>query len=211
VSTRRYKLRGKLARCTAYHEAGHAVTNTLLGRAVRYVTIVPANGLRGHTQEYLSRGFKPAHELARPRSDRLRRQAEVEIMGSVAGPLAEARLRLEGKDPEVDEIDEWIDVVQGACSDLDKIETHVSILGFGLMPEFWFWGDDDVLEEFNPLMHCLRRRTEELLEDNWATVTTVAEMLLVEHTLNARRIRELMDGAVALEHGTVTASQLRLF
>ena len=72
----------------------------------------------------------------------------------------------------------------------------------------------DILEECNPLSHCLRRRTEELLTQDhvWGQVVAVAETLLVERSIAGRRVRELMDVAGAGDdHGAENGYQLSLF
>jgi hypothetical protein len=176
---RRYKLRGRRVRQTAYHEAGHAVIALRLGRAVRRVTVVRDGESLGQVNYYRhGRDLKPMQELTSPRGDRNRRRVEMDVVINLAGALAVLRLG----DP-----DDRFALMLGTNFDDANIRNSLSLLGYRLPPDARWWWDAEQRGRF-PLLDACFRCTQQLLAQQWPQVVALAEALLVERSLSGRRV-----------------------
>ncbi|MDQ3398819.1 MAG: cell division protein FtsH, partial [Deinococcota bacterium] len=175
---------------TAYHEAGHAVSYVAqpdLGRA-RKVTIMPRGGAGGFMAPLSKERMYYEKDLFKQ-----------QLLVAFAGRIAEKKLT--GT------------VSSGAASDL-KQATDIAkqmVFDFGMgAEEFIAWGSDSgpvflggeisrrkdfsettarqLEEEVNAILREAYERTEHLVEENWVAVTSVAEALLVQETLDGSLI-----------------------
>jgi len=81
----------KRIEATAYHEAGHAVCNLLLGKAFEYVTIVPDEDSYGHCKGVVYRGGQRLAEDVYGVNGRARDWIEKRVKVYLAGNVAEQR------------------------------------------------------------------------------------------------------------------------
>jgi Peptidase family M41 len=155
-------------RSVAYHEAGHAVAALELGRSIKYVSIVPTEDRLGVVhQNALPAWFKPD----RSSDGRHRRLIEREVLIDLAGIAAEHRFS--GRN-------NW----RGAGSDFHQAIELASYLYHG-----------KVLEKYMAFM-VERVRTMVAGPRFWVQVEALAEELLKQRQLSAKRVREICRSAV---------------
>jgi ATP-dependent Zn protease len=151
---------------TAFHEAGHAVAARELGLAVRYATIVPEPGSLGHIRYY----EWPLTQQPDVRwTPAVRIRCENSIIVALAGPTAEQR-----------HTDRWDHV--GASGDYEAaadMALRVCVTS----------------ESSDAYMAWLGIRTNELIDQQWASIHAVATALLKRSRIGARTLRHLIDGA----------------
>ncbi len=152
---------------TAYHEAGHAVSGCLLGRAPVSVSIERAGDFAGKTE---FDGDVPAHARGHFHDSPPRRAyAEQRIVGELAGSAAHDLLK------------------PGRARDAsDEYDLHWAR---ELAIELVNWEDHDVY-----LAHAAIK-AKGLLEANWQWVVTVAEALLERKTLSREEVLALKPNA----------------
>lgn len=158
-------------RNTAYHEAGHAVANTILRRSFGYVTIVPSgDGILGHVRT--GKILKSIRERLEWdglswTTSRERRWVEREIMTYYAAEAAEVAL---GNEHET-----------LSSSDFDHIARWVL---YSIPGE----------KERNAFVARLWERTLKLIKDptNWVTIEELAAALLKRRRMSAQAVRKLI-------------------
>jgi len=155
----------------AYHEAGHAVVRCLLRLPFKRVTIIPTDENLGQVAGVtLPEGYKPESD----RGPKTRDRTEREIMARLAGMVAEGLLA----ESEVNAPGAWKDR-QNAVDLAEFVTTSA--------------------EEAEAYTEWLLCRTRNLLSLpwNWAAVQAVAQALLAERELGARRVRSIVKEAIA--------------
>jgi len=201
---------------TALHEAGHAVAAEILGRPVRFASIVPLDDDVGRVENYPRRNFGERLEEAGYAcawgafiDGRTRRAVEVDIMIFLAGGFTEmSAFGLEdhevGMGPEKLEsavAEAWATKYGGAAADYETM-----IVGGDYHAAFEL--ADKVSggnEEGAAYLEWLVRRTENLLRMPGfkARVEAVAHALLERETLAGDEVREAMTmTAVATRNAT---------
>ncbi len=104
VKSERHKLRQ--LRAVAHHEAGHAVMADCLGLRFKWVSIEPKPGSRGRLRLVIPR-WLARHE---PTDATFRAWVEADIMGQMAGFIAEKRLT--GRGDHVGATDDYIGTLE---------------------------------------------------------------------------------------------------
>ena len=155
-------------RRTAYHEAGHAVINAVLGSRFRYVTIVPSG-------KYLGR------VVVRDRHWRYRRlpraQIERAILIRLAGGIAEQLVRCDGQasgvSEDVDVVRRLIRHLPGCRTISGRVRRHIEMYrrADALVRRHWRIIDDVA---------------EMLLRDKTLTESQVLAVAREEHELEAK-------------------------
>ncbi len=186
----------KEKKLTAFHEAGHAVLAHLVDETavVNQVSIIPRGRAGGYTMY-----FPKEDSMYMARSEMLSR-ITVLLGGRVAEELT------------VD------DISTGASNDLDRA-TEIArdmVSKFGMSPEIGpvsYHSDDEVFlgrdfahsqkyseqtasmidKEVKTIMTQQYATAKQLLSDNMAKLTAVAELLLKEETINGEQFKECME------------------
>jgi hypothetical protein len=160
---------------TAYHEAGHALAFSLIGREVVQVFLGPEPGNGGCMLTPVERAF----DLYDPKARAL---AEKHIVAHLAGPVAEALL--------LDRVEDCGGLTFSA-SDLQEARLIIEKLtlvrrGYGAQGsnEWFFWSK--------------WLAAAELLGDplHWRTVEALARILLVQRCIEGQHARQLMAAAL---------------
>jgi hypothetical protein len=154
---------------TAFHEAGHAVVAVSLGRAIRYVTVVPSDDYVGCVAK-----TRPPESIRPDLQQDARTLAWInrEVKIGLAGVVAEGLLR--GRHNHI-----------GASQDYKHVVDLASyVYGYGEVLTKWI--DFMLALTRNYVRHPLQ----------WVRIEAVAAALLVEKRLGAKRVREIC--AVAL-------------
>jgi len=150
---------------TAYHEAGHAVTNFELGRRMRKVTVIPTEGYLGACFDH-----KLLDSMADTYGDTpaVRKRVEREIMGKFAGKLAEDRFR--GKNSKRPSRIDFNSASAVAASMVSK-------------------------EEQEPYLNWLYVRTKILINrpETWRAIVALAEELIRKKTLTGKEAYKIWE------------------
>jgi len=154
----------------AYHEAGHAVVAHALGRRFTGVTIVPDADAMGRCRYAEARNFDPdlPDMYSGPRIERV---VEHQIMGYLAGPIAEGILTGEKS---------WRKT--GGNGDVPRaVDLAVYMKG--------------TIEETEAYLDRLWAQTEELVgrRENWAAIEALAAELREQREVGEGRAREIID------------------
>jgi cell division protease FtsH len=196
-------------RILAYHESGHAIAfaaQPRLGK-IRKVTIMPRGGAGGFMAPL-------AKEEMFFDQDRFVQQLVVAFGGRVA------EKRVTGT------------ISSGASNDLKQATSIAKQMVFDLgmgAKEYVAWGSDsgpvflggeisrrkdfseetarELEEQVNTILGTAYERTEEIIDENWVAVTSVAEALLQHETIDGALVKKAFDQAqagVSAEEITVT-------
>src|SRR6266567_2257192 len=151
---------------TAIHEAGHAVAAIALGRPFRSVTIVPEDGMLG----YCSLSRWPKNFQPEINDDlRTRERLESTIISTLAGEIAERHMCGPS----------WVDAEADLHMAVDLASYCV--------------GSNEELEAY---LEWLRIRTEALVRRSKLEIEALAEALLRDKTIQAKRAREIFSATV---------------
>lgn len=163
---------------TAYHEAGHAVAGSLLGLGFRRVSIQPADDSLGHVlfNQFNSR-FQPDAELTPAGRDRLERH----IMCSLAGPIAEKKMRGRANSA-------------GASADYSAAVNMASYIAGGG-------------EATSAYITWLYLRTDGIITSNWYAVEAVATALLAQTTIRGPEVGAIIFSAMEAEQKRVSEAR----
>lgn len=154
----------------AYHEAGHAVVAHALGRRFTGVTIIPGVDAMGRCRYAEARNFDPdlPDMYSGPRIERV---VEHQIMGYLAGPIAEGILTGEKS---------WRKT--GGNGDVPRaVDLAVYMKG--------------TIEETEAYLDGLWVQTEELVgrRESWAAIEALAAELVEQREVGEGRAREIID------------------
>lgn len=155
-------------RCTAIHEAGHAIAAVELRRAVLYATIEPSDDTLGHVRNPKPREIVPGHKnLAN-----WHWAFERTILISLAGPAAEAKYRGRRNLP-------------GAARD------HMSV---AYLVHDEFGPDSDTSRLYVAYMES---RAKDLVHVPriWTGIEMLADELIEHRRVNGKRIKEIYRSA----------------
>jgi hypothetical protein len=160
-------------RWTAYHEAGHAVTDALLGLRFRQVTIVPSGHLLGRVE----RTHVPMWRRSPRRFFRI--YARRIIINLLAGGLAERLARRDGQ-------------ASGLKADLEIVVRLIALLP----------GTRSLNGRYRRHLE-MHLQAEDLVRSNWHAIDVVARRLIRDKTLSERqvlRIVRAISARLRVEH-----------
>ena len=154
---------------TAYHEAGHAVVKHCLHVNVKKVTIVPKDGCLGSVSGSRATG---KHQLDVDNSNRARLKMERDVMGLLAGRIAQRKFNPKSYRH-----------VHGS----HDLHEAIDILSY-------FTGSNSELKAYH---HFLNIRTENLINTPmvWTMVQAVAKELLLHKTLTGDQVKKAIFNA----------------
>jgi ATP-dependent Zn protease len=185
-SQKRTKAQSFELKCTAYHEAGHAVAACELDLPLRRISIVPNDddGSLGHcARPGLPRKFENADK-----SNKTRLRIEKEILLKLSGAIAEARFR--GQDN-----------LQGAVDDNCELELYAETVCSSS-------------KEIRKFLAWLKERARNLLNSKrgilWRAVRYIAKELVARQQIGPKTVKELLRKAaqdVITEQSTKRAKQ----
>ena len=157
-------------RWTAYHEAGHAVINALLGIRFRLVTIIPSGELLGRVE-------RQQLPIGRRRWKRIPRgYVRREIVSALAGGIAEGLARRDG-------------LASGLRDDLEKLVSLIRLL-----PR------SRTLSGRCRCHIEMHRRAEGLVRRNWDVIDEVARKLIRDKTLSEREVLKVLRDYCRYRH-----------
>ena len=148
---------------TAYHEAGHAVGAFAIGRRFNKVTIVPDDDTLGSLTG-CGWGSKLSPEL--DEGARLRHRVEAEIILSLAGCVAEAKMT-------------------GGCD-------HIGASGDYNDAVFYASYVTDSTEETEAYIAWLLEKTKNVLSRRWDAVELLADELIKRREIGYKAAREII-------------------
>jgi hypothetical protein len=162
--------------CSAYHEAGHAVTAHVLGRRFTGVAVVAEADPLGRCQYAEERNFDPDLP-GMYGGPQIRSVVEHQIVGYLAGPIAQGILTGEKSWRETSgrgDIPRAVDLAMYMTGDIKETEAYLERL--------WV-------------------RTESLLRlpENWGAVRALAAELIEARHIGEERAREIIAAGVAAE------------
>jgi ATP-dependent Zn protease len=157
----------------AYHEAGHAVADYYLGKKFKHISTYKGKGSKGRVV-----GIR--EKQAPPFTAERMKQLDDEIMGRMAGTLAECVLR--GRRTYT-----WMDLVFGGSVDFERVYRIADARLYGHC-----MGDGRDKEK-DAFLRWLEIRTCNLLKMNWGAVETLAETLLERKKLTYDEAVEAMN------------------
>ncbi len=152
---------------TAIHEAAHAALAIVLGRPFRSVTIVPKDGMLGYCS--LSRWPKKFQPDINDLDVRMRERLEATIISSLAGEIAETHM-------------------YGPAWVAAEYDRHMAV-----DLACYCVGSPEELEAY---LNWLQIRTEALVRRSKPEIDALAEALLRDQTIQAKRAREIFSATV---------------
>ena len=180
----------KKQKATAYHEAGHALAYMLKRKAFQYVTIEPDDALDslGHVRG-IPDTFNPEFLVEGQGQLRIER----DVICSLAGLAAETKFR--GRH-------NW----QGAHGDGRSARDLLERFHIAASPSVW-------PEEIEAHYAWLKIHTQKFVwdEGNWCMVEALAEALLREKKISARRARKIMRRGKAERLAAKTGKPVEAF
>lgn len=179
---KRNHVEDKELKLIAYHEAGHALVGKLLDLDVTKVTIIGSTtGAGGVT-------------LTVPKKMGLYTKKELlnEIKQLYAGRCAEYLL-----------VQDWDEITTGASNDIQKASNLISALisDYGMTDSFdmlsleEFKDNKEILIEAKKIAKSLKEETLHLLEDNYKTLKTIADSLLLKETLYEKDLDNIIKNS----------------
>jgi ATP-dependent Zn protease len=157
---------------TAFHEAGHAVVSTILGKKFKYVTIKNKGDALGHVHYWRSR--KKLYEIVQGYSntyykpETIEKKVKKELSIAYGGYLAELQYGIDNK--------------VGATEDFEFI-TNIALSHFGQ------GAADAELEK-------IIIETRKIIHKSWSAIQIVANELLINEKLTGKAVWNLFNEVV---------------
>lgn len=175
---------GRRLALTAYHEAGHAVADVVLGIDVDHVTIVPQEDTSGHETVIHPDDIKEGWGVSDYDDPRVRLHVENFLIGLLAGPYAGRKFYPKARLQATETLSDGRKVL-AAGSDHSYVVRIIADI----------FGDDNDQVRWT-YERYVTARARALVETHWRSIELVANALLKRKTLSGDEVKRVMWAAL---------------